>query len=103
MTRTQHPNQIKLSAFVAIAAVIGGSFLIPVPAQALTDTEKAATAYWKPACDIKHGHVSRSGGGEQAEKYMRELGVSSRVAYADANAKTTAEMLDNMAGTNCFQ
>ena len=78
-------------------------FLNSCSCTTLTDTEKAATAYWKPACDIKHGHVSRSGGGEQAEKYMRELGVSPRVAYADANAKTTAEMLDNMAGTNCFQ
>ena len=34
MTLTKHLNQMKLSAFVAIAAVIGGSFLIPVPAQA---------------------------------------------------------------------
>ena len=33
-TRKQHLNQMKLSAFVAIAAVIGGSFLIPVPADA---------------------------------------------------------------------
>ena len=103
MTLTQHLNQMKLSAFVAIAAVIGGSFLVPIPAQALTDTEKAATAYWKTACDVKHGHVSRSRGGEQAEEYMREIGVSPRVDYADANATTTAEMLDKMAGTNCFQ
>jgi len=93
---------LKLSSFVAIAAVVGGSFLIHNPAQALTDTEKAATAYWKATCDIKHGHVSRARGGEQAEKYMRELGVSPRVAYADANATTTAEMLDKMAGTNVF-
>jgi len=94
---------MKFFTSIASAAVIGGSFLIPNPAQALTGTEKAATAYWKAACDIKHGHVSRSRGGEQAEKYMRELGVSPRVAYADANATTTAEMLDKMAGTNCFQ
>ena len=32
MTFTQHLNQMKLSAFVTIAAVIGGSFLIPIPA-----------------------------------------------------------------------
>jgi hypothetical protein len=34
MTLTQHLNQMKLSAFIAIAAVIGGSYLIPVPAVA---------------------------------------------------------------------
>ena len=34
MTLTQHLNQMKLSAFVAIAAVIGGSFLVPNPAEA---------------------------------------------------------------------
>jgi hypothetical protein len=33
-TLTQHLNQMKLSAFVAIAAVIGGSFLIQSPADA---------------------------------------------------------------------
>ena len=42
MTLTQHLNQMKLSAFVTIAAVIGGSFLVPVPAQAgvLVDIKK---------------------------------------------------------------
>lgn len=96
-------DQMKLFSCATAAAVIGGSFLLASPVQALTDTEKAATAYWKAACDIKHGRVSRSRGGEQAEKYMRQLGVSPRVAYADANATTTAEMLDKMAGTDCFQ
>ena len=34
MTSTTHITQMKLSTFVAIAAVIGGSFLIPNPAEA---------------------------------------------------------------------
>ena len=34
MTSTTHTKQMKLSAFVAIAAVIGGSFLIPNSASA---------------------------------------------------------------------
>ena len=34
MTSTQHLNQMKLSAFVAAAAVIGASFIAPNPAEA---------------------------------------------------------------------
>ena len=34
MTLTQHLNQMKLSAFIAIAAVIGASFIAPNPAEA---------------------------------------------------------------------
>ena len=49
MTSTQHLNQMKLSAFVAIAAVIGGSFLIPVPVQA--ESCPSGTSYHK----IKRG------------------------------------------------
>ncbi len=54
MTLTQHLNQMKLSAFVAIAAVIGGSFLIPNPAEArngwirAADTSDGTTFYVKP-------------------------------------------------------
>ena len=84
-------------------SAIGASLIVALPATALTNTQKAATAYWKAACDIKHGQILKSQGGAQAEKYMRELGVNPAVAYADANATTTAEMLDKAAGTNCFR
>ena len=49
MTLTQHLNQMKLSAFVAAAVVIGGSFLVPVPAQA--ESCPSGTSYHK----IKRG------------------------------------------------
>ena len=49
MTLTQHLNQMKLSAFVAIAAVIGGTYFIPVPAQA--ESCPSGTSYHK----IKRG------------------------------------------------
>ena len=45
MTLTQHLNQMKLSTFDAIAAVIGGSFLVPVPAQA--ESCPSGTSYHK--------------------------------------------------------
>ena len=86
------------ASFFAIQA------LDPAPAMALTTKErgKAAAAYWKAACDVKHGHVARYEAGAQATKYIRELGISPEAAYADASVTTTAEMLDRKAGTNCL-
>ena len=45
MTLTQHLSQMTLSAFVAPAAVIGGSFLIPVPALAGCYPSSAVSDY----------------------------------------------------------
>jgi hypothetical protein len=73
----------------------------PAPASSY-DTDKAAVGYWKAACDIKHGHVARSAGGDQVVAYWKELGIDPDQAYGDANATTRAEMLDKKAGTNCF-
>ena len=92
-------DYLQPAATFALALVIGAS-----PAMALTEDErgKAASAYWKAACDVKHGHVARYEAGAQATKYLRQMGISPEAAYADASVTTTAEMLDRMAGTNCF-
>ena len=60
MTFIQHLNQMKLSAFVTIAAVIGGSFLIPSPAEArngwvYVESSKEESFYIKPL--VKRGNI----------------------------------------------
>ena len=47
MTLTHHLNQMKLSAFVAIAAVIGGSFLIAPSAAEARGNCPSGTSYHK--------------------------------------------------------
>ena len=54
MTFTQHLNQMKLSAFITIAAVIGASFIAPNPAQAWWGgtIKKGSLSEAKEACQI---------------------------------------------------
>ena len=58
-TLTHHLNQMKLSALVAIAAVIGGSFLISVPADA---------QYFDPYSDPFDNEFNRA-----ADRTQREI------------------------------
>ena len=66
-----HQSNEQFSAVLFISA-IGTSLIVALPASALTNTQKVATAYWKAACDIKHGQIPKSRE-ESKPKNMREL------------------------------
>ena len=68
-----------------------------------SDTQKAATAYWKAACDVKYGHIGKYEAGDKTIEYMIELGVNPVDAYNDHGATKMAEWLDKKAGTNFFR
>ena len=70
MIITQHLNQMKPSTFIAIAAVIGGSFLIPVPIEAsvwvdLKNNKQLLTNDGDPTVYVTNGHTTTS---EKTEK-----------------------------------
>ena len=81
MTLTQHLNQIKLSAFVAIAAVIGGSFFIPGPAEASNGWIAAGSTSEGNSIYIKR--VNRSGSVVKVKN--RESGYGDWVTYTDCS------------------
>lgn len=86
------------------ALLVASLALVSQPALAVSElTKKAATAYWKAACDINYGQVPRSQGGAAAEKYMRQLGIDPAAGYRDKEAIKMAQWLDRRAGTNCFK